>query len=67
MQAIEIYAQPATADVAPLNRPTAVLTPRGPVAVTVLRLQGQVIALHAEDRAWIVELLRQVADDVAAV
>ena len=44
----------------------AVLTPRGHAAVAVIRLKGQVIAHDAESRAWIVELLRDLADDLAA-
>ena len=50
---------------APLTDRVTVLTPRGHAAVAVIRLKGQLIALDAQDRAWIVELLREVADDVA--
>jgi hypothetical protein len=65
VQTFETYDPARSSDLTPLNRPTAVLTPRGHMAVTVLRLKGQLIALDAPDRAWIAGLLRQVADDVA--
>ena len=50
---------------APLTDRTTVLTPRGHAVVAVIRLKGQLIALDAESRAWVVELLREVADDGA--
>ena len=55
-----------TAGPAPLTNRVTALTPRGHAAVAVIRLKGQLIALDANDRAWIVELLRDVADDIAA-
>ena len=51
---------------APLTDRVTALTPRGHAAVAVIRLKGQLIALDGQDRAWIVELLRDVADDLAA-
>jgi len=56
----------AAAVPAPLTDRVTALTPRGHAAVAVIRLKGQLIALDANDRAWIVELLRDTADDLAA-
>ena len=51
---------------APLTDRVTALTPRGHAAVAIIRLRGQVIALDSESRAWIVELLRDLADDLDA-
>ena len=51
---------------APINRPTAVLTPRGTVAVQVVRLGYALTELNTEDRAYIVSLLRDLIEDATA-
>lgn len=48
----------------PIDRQAGALTPRGHAALSVIRLKRQILALGAEDRAWIVELVREMADDV---
>jgi hypothetical protein len=50
----------------PLNRPTAVLTVRGAVAVQVIRLGYALEDLAGEDRAFIVGMLRDLIEDAGA-
>jgi hypothetical protein len=50
----------------PINRPTAVLTPRGHCAVAVIRLGYELRDLDGEDRAYIVGMLRDLIEEVTA-
>jgi hypothetical protein len=56
----------ATVAVTPIDGPIAVLTPRGHSAVAVIRLGYELRELPRADRAYIVHLLRDLLDDVAA-
>ncbi len=50
----------------PLRRPTTVLTPRGAVAVMVIRLERELEALAGADRAYIVSMLRDLIEEATA-
>ena len=51
---------------APLTDRVSVLTPRGAVAVQVIRLEYAISELSGEDRAYIVSLLRDLIEDATA-
>lgn len=50
----------------PINRPTAVLTPRGAVAVQVIRLDYALRELAGQDRAYILAMLRDLIEGASA-
>jgi hypothetical protein len=51
---------------APLTDRVSVLTPRGAVAVQVIRLEYAISELNGEDRAYIVSLLRDLIEEATA-
>jgi hypothetical protein len=50
----------------PLHRPTCVLTPRGHCAVEVIRLGYELRDLDGEDRAYCLDLVRELIEEVTA-
>lgn len=50
---------------APINVATAVLTPKGDAALSVIRLRRQLLALDPADRAWVVDLARELVEDLS--
>src|SRR5215212_6176168 len=47
----------------PLHRPTAVLTPRGHAALSIVRLEYQLAELAPADRAYCLDLLRDLIEE----
>jgi hypothetical protein len=61
-----MHATALPAVVEPLRRPTAVLTPRGTVAALIVRLEYQLAELTSEDRAYCLDLVRELIEEVTA-
>jgi hypothetical protein len=64
-----VYTPPCTIlahEPVPINRPTSILTPRGAVAVQVIRLGYALEDLAGEDRAYIVGMLREIVEGTGA-
>jgi hypothetical protein len=53
-------------ELVPINRPTAVLTPRGHAALSVIRLGYELAELDGPDRAYIVGMLRDLIEGAGA-
>jgi hypothetical protein len=66
MQLRSYYAQLATADVAPINRPTAVLTPRSQAALSLYRFVTVLREFDVDDRRFVLELLASELGDQSA-
>jgi hypothetical protein len=49
-----------------INRPTTVLTPRGVVAASIVRLEYDLTELPAEDRAYCLDLVRDLLEGAGA-
>ena len=66
MQNIAASLVPVISEPVLINRPTTVLTHRGNVAVQIIRLEQALQELSVPDRAFVLDMLRELLTDVTS-